>query len=45
MVDVRVVGTSGSDGIKAGIGASNPVSRSHFTFPETKPEFGIGIGI
>ena len=42
---VRVVGTSSSAGIKAGVGASNPVSGSHFPLPETKPEFGIGIGI
>ena len=42
---IRVVGTSGSARIKAGIGASNPVSGSHFPLPESKPEFGIGIGI
>ena len=45
MENLRVVGCSGLAGIKAGSGTSNPVSGSHFPLPETKPEFGIGIGI
>ena len=31
-------GTSGPAGIKAGIGATHPVSGSAFSLPETKPE-------
>ena len=42
---LRVDGTSGLAGIKAGSGTSHPVSGSHFPLPETKLEFGIGIGI
>ena len=35
-----LVGTSGPAGIKAGIGATLPVSGSAFSLPETKPEAG-----
>ena len=35
---LRVVGTSGLAGIKAGIGISNPVSGSHFSLPDMKQE-------
>ena len=36
--NIRVVGTSGPAGIKAGSGISNPVSGSHFSLPEMKQE-------
>ena len=35
---LRVVGTSGPAGIKAGSGISNPVSGSHFSLPEMEQE-------
>ena len=38
LLNLRVVGTSGPAGIKAGSGISNPVSGSHFSIPEMKQE-------